>query len=139
MQTLPLTMRAAEAGDLDAQYNLGDCYRLGTGTAVDPQKAVEWYTKAAEGGHLTAQYSLGVCYRLGTGTAVDPQKAVEWYTKAAEGGDFVAQDYMRNHFPSHVTITAMGIETSGNETMDKLIQDTPFLDWIPYKRFQNIV
>src|SRR6266542_3997236 len=123
MQTLPLTMRAAEAGDLDAQYNLGDCYRLGTGTAVDPQKAVEWYTKAAEGGHLEAQYNLGVCYERGRGTAVDPRKAVEWYTKAAEGGHFGAQDHMRNHFTSYVKVTAMILETSGNEVIDKLIED----------------
>src|SRR6266498_1138358 len=119
MQTLQLTMRAAEAGDLDAQYNLGVCYGDGTGTAVDPQKVVEWYTKAAEGGQLNAQYNLGVCYENGTGTAVDLQKAVEWHTKAAESGDFLAQDHMRNHYPSHLKVTAMKFETSGSEVIDK--------------------
>src|SRR6185312_363888 len=83
--------QAAEQGDAQAQYNLGQCYRLGTGVEKDEQKAVEWYQKAAEQGDAQAQYNLGQCYRRGTGVEKDEQKAVKWYQKAAEQGDASAQ------------------------------------------------
>ena len=42
--------RAAEAGDSDAQHNLGYCYENGAGADVDACEAVRWYRRAAEGG-----------------------------------------------------------------------------------------
>jgi TPR repeat protein len=51
---------AAEQGDADAQYNLGNCYILGMGVAQDKAKAAEWYRKAAEQGHEGAQKRLDV-------------------------------------------------------------------------------
>jgi TPR repeat protein len=70
-------MRAAAAGNKDAQCNLGSCYRNGTGVAGYAAKAVELYTRAAEAGHPDAQCNLGLCYREGTGVAKNVAKAVE--------------------------------------------------------------
>jgi hypothetical protein len=42
-------MKAAEAGNFDAQYRVGWSYEHGTGTDRDIQKALEWYTRTAEG------------------------------------------------------------------------------------------
>lgn len=56
--------RAAEQGYADAQYNLGVCYKNGTGTQKDEAEAVKWYRLAAEQGHADAQYNLGWCYMV---------------------------------------------------------------------------
>lgn len=84
--------KATEEGNVNAQYNLGLCYKNGAGIAKDEKKAVEWFRKAAEQGDADAQFILGDCYMNGKGVAVDEKKAVEWYQKAAEQGNAYAQN-----------------------------------------------
>ncbi len=50
----------ARAGDGDAQFNLGQAYRMGRGVAADPAAALDWFGKAAAQGHQRAQDNLGV-------------------------------------------------------------------------------
>src|SRR5689334_16708263 len=50
----------AEKGDPDAQFNLGQAYKLGRGVASDLKIAQGWYEKAAEQGHEEAQANLGL-------------------------------------------------------------------------------
>ena len=69
-------IRAAEAGDADAQCELAWSYDEGEGVEVDHEKAFYWYTKAAEQNDATAQYNLGCCYEVGTGVEIDMAKAV---------------------------------------------------------------
>jgi TPR repeat protein len=45
----------AEAGDVDAQYNLGQMYRRGQGVPQDYAETVKWYRLAAEQGNADAQ------------------------------------------------------------------------------------
>ena len=78
---------AAEAGDADAQYELGSEYYI----KEDDAKAAEWYLKAAEQGHAEAQYEIGTKYEDGEGVERDAAKAAEWYLKAAEQGHALAQ------------------------------------------------
>src|SRR5258707_13165882 len=40
--------KAAELGDREGQFGLGDCYANGDGVAKDLKEAVKWYRKAAE-------------------------------------------------------------------------------------------
>ena len=82
---------AAELGDANAQFNLGNIYSFGEGDIEDDKLAVEWYTKAAKQGHTGAQYNLGVMYDNGEGVIEDYKLAVEWYTKAAMQGFAKAQ------------------------------------------------
>ncbi|ONI45327.1 hypothetical protein AN641_00640 [Candidatus Epulonipiscioides gigas] len=93
----------ANNGDIDAQFNLGMCYKKGIKIKIDAQKAVEWYTKAALQGHAQAQYNLGICYtnsdgivkdlkwHYGNGAQQSLKIAVEWYTKSAMQGYAPAQ------------------------------------------------
>jgi hypothetical protein len=50
--------KAAEQGDVDAQYKLGQMYYYGDGVGADFSKAVEWYTRAAEQGHEKAKAKI---------------------------------------------------------------------------------
>ncbi len=46
-------------GDSDAQFNLGQAYKLGRGVKTDFNVALDWYRRAAEQGHLQAADSYG--------------------------------------------------------------------------------
>ena len=84
--------KAAEKGDVEAQFKLGLCYERGEGIGKNLNKAVEWYQKAAVQGHAKAQCNLGWCYAKGIGVEKNLTKAVEWYQKAAEQGNVFAKE-----------------------------------------------
>src|SRR5438045_9738258 len=50
----------AEGGDADAQFNLGQAYRLGRGVQLDLAAAKIWFGRAARNGHLDAETTLGL-------------------------------------------------------------------------------
>ncbi len=50
----------ARAGDADAQFNLGQAYRLGRGVAVNLDRALDYYRLAAAQGHMRAEDSYGL-------------------------------------------------------------------------------
>ncbi|MGN6817436.1 MAG: SPOR domain-containing protein [Sphingomonas sp.] len=52
--------KAAIAGDADAQFNLGQAYKLGRGVPVDLPMAESWYRKAALQGHVQAEDNYGL-------------------------------------------------------------------------------
>lgn len=90
-QGVYLWMNAAERGDADAQYLLGQSYYLGVGIEQDYEKAVYWFKQAAEQGNVEAQYLLGICYVDGSGVPQDYEEAVKWLTFAAEQNHAYAQ------------------------------------------------
>ena len=50
--------KAAEQGNVEAMYCLGECYRDGSGLEEDQKKAIEWFAKAAEQGNEEAKAEL---------------------------------------------------------------------------------
>ena len=82
----------AEAGDTNAQFNLGVMYENGRGVPQDYKEAMKWYTLAAEQGDADAQYNLGIMYDNGQGVPQDYKEAVKWYRLAAEQGNAEAQN-----------------------------------------------
>ena len=83
--------KQAEAGDIEAQFNLGMCYKNGYGVEKNLRKATNLYRKAAEQGDATAQYNLGLCYANGDGVEKNLPEAAKWWRKAAEQGNAKAQ------------------------------------------------
>ena len=82
---------AAELGNSEAQYYLGECYYNGRGVTQVDTEAIMWYRKAAEQGHAIAQCNLGLCYEKGNGVKQDYIEAFKWYRKSAEQGYAIAQ------------------------------------------------
>jgi len=73
----------AEKGDADAEFDLGQAYRLGRGVPVDLAQAQLWLEKAADAGHLDAQTTLGLLlFDSGNRSG-----AMRWLKKAAERGE----------------------------------------------------
>ncbi len=50
----------AIAGDADAQFNMGQAYKLGRGVTQDLPQAIEWFRRAAAQGHVQAEDNLGL-------------------------------------------------------------------------------
>lgn len=90
--------KAAEQGDANAQYNIGQCCFSGDGVAKDMKEAVKWWRKAAEQGLAYAQCNLGFCYDTGHGVEKDAKESVKWYRKAAEQGLADAQGNLGWHY-----------------------------------------
>ncbi|WP_022682713.1 SPOR domain-containing protein [Sphingobium bisphenolivorans] len=77
----------AQAGDPDAQFNLGQAYKLGRGVKADPDTALQWYRKAAAQGHARAEDNLGLLlFRQG-----DRAGAMPYLERAADRGEPRAQ------------------------------------------------
>lgn len=83
--------RAADQGNMLAQYNIGLLYRNGHGVKQDYAEAAVWYRKAAEKGYADAQNNLGALYNDGLGVQQNHGEAFVWIQKAAEQGFSVAQ------------------------------------------------
>lgn len=73
----------ADAGDADAQFNLGQAYRLGRGVPLNLALAKGWFGRAAEAGHLDAETTLGLLlFQNG-----DQAEGLKWLRRAAEQGE----------------------------------------------------
>jgi TPR repeat protein len=77
----------AEAGDAEAQFQLGLRLVLGRGgdKASKAQGAL-WIQKAAKQDHAKAMNVLGALYDEGVGVAKDPKLSLQWFQKAADKG-----------------------------------------------------
>ena len=51
----------AEGGDADAQFNLGQAYRLGRGVPLDLAAATIWFERAAREAAISTRRQLSVC------------------------------------------------------------------------------
>ena len=74
----------AEAGDPEAQYDIGSMYEKGNGVAKDKAKAFEWYLKSAKQGNDKSAYEVGFAYLRGIGVGKNEEKALKWLNAAAE-------------------------------------------------------
>ena len=87
-QGLPSGLKlAAEAGNGDAEYELGARYSEGRAVPRDMKLAAQWLEKAADRGLAPAQYRLASLYEKGIGVTQDKAKAKSLYTQSAEAGN----------------------------------------------------
>jgi TPR repeat protein len=90
-RAVELFEKAAAAGHVRAQINLGILYMRGQGVPADLVQARAWLEKAAVGGDPQALYTLGRALSESAGQAVaDPVRAADLYRRAAEKGNALA-------------------------------------------------
>ena len=75
----------AEAGDAEAQFNLGTVYHKGV--LQDYKESLKWFTLAAEQELSLAQIMLGIKYWNGFGVLQDNTMAHMWFNIASANGD----------------------------------------------------
>src|SRR5690242_9362891 len=73
---------AADAGQAEAEFDLGLLYAQGLGVSRDLSEAMRLYRSAAEKGNAQAQFALGQIYSLGWGTPRDEVDALRWLMMA---------------------------------------------------------
>ena len=76
-------MKGAEAGDSDAQTNLGYMHDQGLGCERNLKTAAAWYRKAAEAGNPVGENNLADLYLRGEGLPQNSAEAFRWFQKAA--------------------------------------------------------
>lgn len=119
----------AERGDPDAQFNLGQAYKLGRGVPVNLIQAEEWYRRAALQNHPQAQDNYGlILYQNGK-----HGDAVRWLTLSAGrgelramfvlgtlyfNGDSVAKDYPRAY--ALLSLAASGRQARAREVLTQI-------------------
>jgi uncharacterized protein len=83
-----LLRQEADAGDSDAQVNLGYLYARGQGVVADQKEAFRLYALSAEQGNGEGTNALGFKYQYGTGVAKDIDRAIYWYCEAVHARAF---------------------------------------------------
>ena len=84
-------MPLADAGDNQAQYNLGWMYKRGRGVPQSDDTAIMWFEMSAQSGHPGAQSTLGSIYYYGEGIARNELVGARWFTLAARQGNLRAR------------------------------------------------
>lgn len=100
----------AEAGDIQAQVELGMLYVTGEGVSKNLREGAKWLRRAAEGNNAVAQSNLGVLYLRGQGVPTNPPEAFKWFRKAAGQGLAVAQVNLANLY-----LEGMGVRRAPQE------------------------
>ncbi len=86
--------KAAEAGNADAQVELGRIYDYKFkeyNIEQNETEALKWYKKAAEQGNPAGMENLAISYEYGGKVPKDYSEALKWRLKAAEKGYVSAQ------------------------------------------------
>lgn len=79
---LRVWLASAEAGDDEAQTNVGEIYERGLGGEPNYTAALHWYGKAAAQGNTRAQFNLGTMHEQGLGVPANQLNALNWYRQA---------------------------------------------------------
>lgn len=92
-------LKAAEAGFVEAQFDVGMSYATGRyGNQKSGEEMFNWMVRAAEKGHVMAAYNVGSAYagnlkafgNQAVGVEVSAKNAEEWLKKAASSGGMQA-------------------------------------------------
>jgi TPR repeat protein len=127
----------AKDGDADAQFNLGQAYRLGRGVPTNLATAKDWFERAANQGHFDAETTLGLLL-FQSGSQADGLKwlkkaamqgeprALLMYGTALVNGDSVTQDPVLGY--AYVSrAAAQGLQPA-KDTLEQLDQILPLAD-----------
>lgn len=90
VDSLPALLRRAEAGEAEAQYQVGLAYQFSIGTARNDAAARQWFARAAAQDHARALASLGYMQAVGAGGVADPVGAEQSLRRAGERGEATA-------------------------------------------------
>ena len=83
IDALKFFQMAADAGNSEASFELGEMHANGLGTAKSFERAIPYYRKAADAEEPRAMYALGECYYYGKGVPKDPKRAFYYLSRAA--------------------------------------------------------
>ena len=119
--------KRVEAGDANAIYDLGLCYRDGEdGYPKDHKKSLELLLRSAELGYASAYNGIGNAYEFGRGVEIDMKTAVHYYELAAMRGDSMARKNLgvieeeEGNIDRSIKHFMIAAKSGHNESMDQI-------------------
>jgi uncharacterized protein len=97
---IALITKAAKAGNIEAQNQLGMIYANANGVELDYKEAFIWIKKAADSGHTQSMRTLSWLYANGFGIEQSDEKAQDTSIKLAEKGDAKDQYFLASLYQS---------------------------------------
>jgi len=97
---IDLLKKTAQAGNPEAQHQLGMCYANGDGLELDYSQAFDWVQKAADQQHTQALRTLAWLYANGFGTEQNDDKAQALVIQLAEAGGAKDQYFLASLYQS---------------------------------------
>lgn len=97
---IALISKAAEAGNIEAQNQLGMVYANGNGVELNYKEAFIWIKKAADSGHIQSMRTLSWLYANGFGVEQSDEKAQDTSIKLAELGEAKDQYFLASLYQS---------------------------------------
>ena len=113
------TRKAADEGNIYAQFNTGLRYHYGEGVGVNYEIAEQYFLKAAKAGHAESQRFIGQNHALQYKEKNNNILIDKWFTIAAMGGNKEAQ---RNKVSIERNMTPNDISLAEKAAMDWLEQ-----------------
>lgn len=83
-------LKAANGGNADAAFEIGERYMTGRGFLINQAEAIKWFEKAVSKGSAAAAFRLGMAYEKAQGVPKDRARARTNYVLAAESGHLKA-------------------------------------------------
>jgi localization factor PodJL len=83
-------LQAANNGEADAAFEVGERYLTGNGVETNLTEALNWFEKAVSKGSAAAAFRLGMAYEKGQGVTKDRARARTNYVLAANSGHLKA-------------------------------------------------
>jgi TPR repeat protein len=90
-QSMEWFLKAAQAGNADAQHWMAYIYHNGIGIQRNFAEAMLWDMKSAANGFSAAMDTIGYMYEHGEGVTIDYSAALKWYNRAAAAGNIHGQ------------------------------------------------
>ena len=100
---------AADLGDAEGLYEVGECYDYGRGVARDKSEAIKFYQQSSEKGNGDASYKLARLYdpnenKDSNAVNTDKATAFQFYKKAAEQGNPYGQLYLAHCYEKGIFV-----------------------------------
>ena len=113
-----ILMPLANAGNADAQYNLGLMYEQGAGVAQSWAESAVWQKLAAKQGHVKSQYDLSIKHITGTGVLMDAVMGYMWANIASANGYSGASEIRDGIAKSMTAATIQEAQAMARECMN---------------------
>jgi TPR repeat protein len=87
MKEFEQLLQNANAGNVEAMFNLAEVYYSGDRTPLNISEYFFWTKRAAESGHPTAMFNCAQAFRHGLGVEKNTSECFKWTKLAAVSGD----------------------------------------------------
>ena len=111
-----LFLRAAKAGELGCQLNVGTFYCDGIGVRRNREKALYWYRRAYKRGDSCAATNIGYLYR----DEGNLKKALEWFLRS------VALGNVETNLEAAKIILAQGKQAEAIRHLTRVVRAKPY-------------